>query len=345
MTTETDVFKVKKSSYSRRLAKQSGNRRNKKEVKKEPKKEDNNSVDENNIKNKNELKSEDDLNVIWIKSEEIKETEPKEELKIFAGDQIESDDEYEAEEYRNNEPFHHFRGALERGVIPDAKTIYELKKKRQMARDIEELIIPIEDDDKYEESDSRVVREDDDDKSDDEDDERISFAINKDNIERERQREAFLKAQEEDEDQSDKESESEDELDRWEREQIKKGVRMPVVQMLSQEQAANRAVTGLFVDNLSVVDMDIDRPFSRPKKSTSIPSKVLNFHKNKNPITLEEVVDRVGQQLKILKESIAFNERQVVTLTADFNESKQQIERLSQKRQQLIERADKEGQH
>ena len=337
MFTETDVFKVRKSSYSRRLAKQTDGRKKKRDVKKETNGVNNTIVDENKIKTENQNK--DDLNVIWIKSEEIKEnkTQPKEELKIFAGDQIESDDEYEneAEEYRNNEPFHHFRGALERGVIPDAKTIFELKKQRQLARDIDELIIPLADDDNYDDlSDSRMIRDDDNDKSDDdEDDQRISFAINRDNIEREKAREAFLIAQEENEDQSDREEdESEDELDRWEREQIKKGVRMPVIHMLSQEQASNRAISGLFVDNLNIVDMDIDRPFAKPKKS--IPSRILN--KNKYSITLEEVVKRVEQHLQSLKDSIAANERQVVTLTANLNQSKQEIERLSIKRNELI---------
>ncbi|CAG2171432.1 unnamed protein product, partial [Oppiella nova] len=256
---ESDVFKVKKSSYSRRLANQRENRvKKKRDVKKEVKtNEENQTVDENKDKNR------DDLNVIWIKSKEIKEepkSPPKEEMKIFSGDQIESDSEYEdnePEEYKSNEPFHHFRGALERGVIPDAKTIYELKKQRQMARDIDELIIPLADDDRYEESDSRVIRDDDNDRSDedDDDDERISFAINRDNIERQKAKEAFLMAQEEEEeakDMSRSESESsEDEIDRWEREQIRKGVRMPVIQMLNQEQASSRAISGLFIDNMN----------------------------------------------------------------------------------------------
>ncbi|CAG2113267.1 unnamed protein product, partial [Medioppia subpectinata] len=112
---ECDVFKVKKSSYSRRMANQKDNQKKKKD----PKKEKVKPIEEDN---ENGNRNRDDLNVIWIKSKEFKEekSSPKEEIKIFAGDQIESDSEYEdeePEEYKSNEPYHHFRGALERGVI------------------------------------------------------------------------------------------------------------------------------------------------------------------------------------------------------------------------------------
>src|SRR5688572_21345975 len=111
---ESEVFKVKKSSYSRRLAKQlDRNRKNKDKEKVEKKETKNNNTD-------------DDMKVIWVKSEDISaKPEPKPELKILTGDDIEDE---ECDEYTSNEPFYHFRGALERGVIPDAKTIYALKK-------------------------------------------------------------------------------------------------------------------------------------------------------------------------------------------------------------------------
>ena len=75
---------------------------------------------------------------------------------------------------------HQFRNAVERGCIPDAKVIYELKKQRQkLARTANEDFIPIENID--EEDRSRLVRndddDDDDDKSDDDDDDNESDRI------------------------------------------------------------------------------------------------------------------------------------------------------------------------
>ncbi|XP_054163927.1 PAX3- and PAX7-binding protein 1-like [Oppia nitens] len=344
---EGDVFKVRKSSYSRRLAKQTENKTKKKDIKKEIKKEkiedednNNNSYDKTYDKNKN------DLNVVWIKSKEIKEEtieeKPKEATKIFAGDQIESESEYEEEEeYRSNEPFHHFRGALERGVIPDAKTIYELKKQRQMARDIDDLIIPINEEDRYEEQmiGSRMVRDDDNDKSDDddEDDKRICFSINQKELERVKNREAFLIAQEENDNPSSRSgSESDDELDRWEREQIKKGVRMPVVQILTQEQASSRAISGLFIDDTRVMDMDIDRP-NRHKKSNSIPSKILN--QTKSSITMDDILERVRNKLTEIKSYTEGNERQLNTMTVEADQLRDRLRQLSQKREELTNRS------
>jgi GC-rich sequence DNA-binding factor len=330
--TECNIFKVKKSSYSRRLAKQS---------EKSKKRSDNKNKEIKNEKNfdKNDNKTNDELNVIWIKSEEINnKQETKEDIKILTGDEINEDLYEEEDEYKSNEPFHHFRGALERGVIPDAKTIYALKKQRQMARDVDEFI-PLDDDEKYEDNrDSRIVRDDDNDKSDDddEDNERISFAINKDNIEREKAREAFLFAQEEEDD--DRKEESEDELERWEREQIKKGVRMPSIQLISQEQASNLAISGqfsrqtLFSDNLTVVNMDIDKPIET-KKSSSIPSSILA--KSKSNVSSEDVSERIRNKLLKIKESLEYHERQIVNLTADMNVSKEVIDSCSDKSPKL----------
>ena len=315
---EEDVFKIKKSSFSRRMAKQlerqkrKNNNSNNKELieEKELKKEssnEKNKLEEVKIENKD-----DELNVIWIKSKPI---ETNNELPVIISDdeeddQIESDDE----QYEKNESFPEFRGALQRGVIPDAKTIYVLKKQRQMAREAADFIA-LEDDQNYDERyDENEKLENDRSDDDDEDDQRISFAVNKDQNEKEKIKEAFYLAQEEDQ-ENDVKEESDDELDRWERQQIKKGVGMPSIRLLNQEQITEGT-------NL----MEIENQDFKSKKQL-IPSYILS--RNKNKLTIEEVYSKLSDKLMSLMESCESHKRQLNNLNNQIDFTKNHLKKVN----------------
>lgn len=241
-----DVFKVKKSSYSRRFAKQAEKEKKKQQQSAENRKENKAeakpskaaaNVDDKATSLKGEsirkrmererLKTEEELNVVWVKSETIKAKEEPQVIEIPAEDPF-SDDSADEE---NGAPT--FRSALVRGVIPDAKTIYALKKQRQQRRDADEFI-PLQSGDRDNESDdddrleamNKKMDEDD----DDDEDGRIEFVgLEKGELEKEKEREAFYDAQQEhnnDDNVSgdDGHDSGEDEMTRWEREQIQRGL-------------------------------------------------------------------------------------------------------------------------
>ncbi|XP_046404390.1 PAX3- and PAX7-binding protein 1 [Ischnura elegans] len=118
---------------------------------------------------------------------------------------------------------------LQSGRIPDAAMIHAARKRRQMAREMGGDYIPVDDTKRYENEKSRLVREDDNDVSDDEgedgnlDGERLKFSVPTASADREKRREAIFAAQEaagsEESDRGDDE-----ELEKWESQQIRKGV-------------------------------------------------------------------------------------------------------------------------
>ena len=218
------------------------------------------------------------------------------------------------EQYEKNESFPEFRGALQRGVIPDAKTIYVLKKQRQMAREAADFIA-LEDDQNYDERyDENEKLENDRSDDDDEDDQRISFAVNKDQNEKEKIKEAFYLAQEEDQENYVKE-ESDDELDRWERQQIKKGVGMPSIRLLNQEQITEGT-------NL----MEIENQDFKSKKQL-IPSYILS--RNKNKLTIEEVYSKLSDKLMSLMESCESHKRQLSNLNNQIDFTKNHLKKVN----------------
>ncbi|KAH3737767.1 hypothetical protein DPMN_044361, partial [Dreissena polymorpha] len=102
------------------------------------------------------------------------------------------------------------------GEIPDATTIHQIRKQRQMAREAGDFM-PLDDTVKYENSKSQLVREDDNDKSDDDEDERIDFTTNTGALDRQKMRDNFLRAEHGSDEGSDQERE-------WEEQQIRMGV-------------------------------------------------------------------------------------------------------------------------
>ncbi|XP_013387497.1 PAX3- and PAX7-binding protein 1 [Lingula anatina] len=199
---EGEVFKVKKPSHSRRVAKQ---------LKKERKKE---KEEQEKIETKE-------------KEQELKK-EKTEDGDIYSGDDMDVDSNGEDSEgdkpKRSGGGAHVFKAVLERGEIPDAHLIHMARKRRQMAREMGD-VIPLDDTVKVEKANSRLVRDDENDVSDEEE-ERIDFTVNTLAKERQKIKDDFLAA-EHGSDDSDHERE-------WEEQQIRKGVSLPQIQSNQQ---------------------------------------------------------------------------------------------------------------
>ena len=300
-----DVFKVKKSNQSRRIAKQveKDRRKNNGEVKKENK--------EYLVKKKPEIKEEnpeqsvrkrmeqerpkkDELNVVWVKSESVRIPTPPI-IDIPAEDPF-SDDSADEDES------HPFRSALARGVIPDAKTIYELKKQRQMRRDADEFIPLAKDSDKLDDDEFNMndTKGDDDDEEDEDD--RIEFrGLDKDD-EDEKNREAIFSAQDEQ-----NIADADNELSRWEREQIRKALGSQSVQ--------------------ETVDLAPKARKSK-KRNTQIPDFIVN--RGTHPKTsLDDLSRRLKQSLKDSQEQLAQYERQLVTLGIESKQANDEVKVFS----------------
>lgn len=265
---ETEVFKLKKSNYSRRLAKQREKERKKKDT---------------NFSSSNVKHSPPDIKIIdTIKRSDKK---PKESWDVLAGNDAE-DMEVESDEERNP-----FQNVLQSGVIPDAATIYAMKKHRQMAREMGDFI-PVEDPEKEDESKSRLIRDDNDDDDDDDEPSRINFTVNTGAVERQKIRETFLSLQDVESNQL--ENEDAAELERWEREQIKKGVGVTQVGPLDVAQASEAQLY-----SYQQVDMRYTTNNSPSVQSQPIPSILLEHREIS--LTTSDIKARIEKRLNSLK--------------------------------------------
>ncbi|KAF7992159.1 hypothetical protein HCN44_001484 [Aphidius gifuensis] len=217
-----EVFKVKKSSRSKKLMKQLDHER---KIKK--KGEEKLQVDSEahvSIKNDNDLEIKTDDLVVKIKN-----TGPlilNGRAAVVAGK-----DDYDSDEEENSSR-HTFKSAksdsmrflLESGCIPDAAMIHAARKKRQKARELGHDFIPIEEPKEEKTTKSRLVREEDHDRSDDDcSQDRMDMTVNTEARDKEKRREAFLASQIPIK-LSDDESEHCNEEEEWEAQQIRKGV-------------------------------------------------------------------------------------------------------------------------
>ncbi|XP_053593178.1 PAX3- and PAX7-binding protein 1 [Microplitis demolitor] len=219
-----EVFKVKKSSRSKKLMKQLDHERRKK--KGEEKMQVDSEQANMSIKRDNDLEIKTDDLVVKIKN-----TAPlilNGRAALVAGkDDYTSDEEDDsaAPKFRKNftktDPMKLF---LESGCIPDAAMIHAARKKRQKARELGTDFIPVEEVQTEEKGKSRLIREEDHDRSDDDEShERMDMTVNVEARDKEKRREAFLASQAPIK-MSDDESEHGNEEEEWEAQQIRKGV-------------------------------------------------------------------------------------------------------------------------
>lgn len=307
-----DVFKVKKSSVSRRFAKQAERERkkqqqqaeNRKENKVQPK-EKNADADDKPIEKSESIRKrmereraakDEELNVVWVKSESMKSQQPS----VI---DIPAEDPFSDESADEDDGGPTFRPGSLRGVIPDAKTIYALKKQRQQRRDADEFI-PLQaskddDDDRFDDSDDKKMDEDD----DEDEDGRIGFVgLNNNDTDIEKNREAFYQAQEDDD--AGEGHDSGDELARWEREQISRGL----AGQQNQEMASAEA------DEVA------------RRRATEIPSHISRGPRP--PVNLELLCNQLRDRLSQSQETLEKLERDLVHIGVESMQAEDEVHEL-----------------
>ncbi|XP_077198686.1 PAX3- and PAX7-binding protein 1 [Paroedura picta] len=210
-----EVFKVKKSSYSKKIVKLLKREYKEDLEKSKIKVESNSSADaEQSVDKTGQTKD-------TIQEDGTANSEQGEE-------EMEVESEKEEEKPKTAGAFSSALSSLNvlrPGEIPDAAFIHAARKKRQMARELGDFL-PLDNDP----GKGRLVREDENDASDDEDDDekrRIVFSVKEKS---QRQKIAEEIGIEGSDDEALVAGEQDEELSRWEQEQIRKGINIPQVQ-------------------------------------------------------------------------------------------------------------------
>ncbi|KAI1307217.1 hypothetical protein HDE_00820 [Halotydeus destructor] len=309
---DVDVFKVKKSSRSRRILKQLEKQKKQSEENvSKPKQEDNfeklkqeqeTGISVRKLMEKKKESEKKELEVVWVKSEEVKQarTAP-------SAIEIPAEDPFSDDSGDESETEHIFRRGFQRGAIPDAKTIYELKKQRQSARDNDE-IIPISTNNKeefttnYGLSDSKVEEDDDD---EDDEDGRIDFQVE--------QQTDFQKSRDEFQSQVEivdlDNEDSDDEMERWEREQIRKGLGA----QSSNLPSSSRTFNPLLDDN------------QLESAATQIPEHV---SRSKKKVDFDTIIHKLESDLNERKENVNRHQRRLVEIGIETMQSEEEISEM-----------------
>ncbi|XP_059152632.1 PAX3- and PAX7-binding protein 1-like [Physella acuta] len=321
---DTEVFKIKKSSHSRRIAKQM-----KKEKKGKDQGDDWNghNLDDDEYEDRVDKNNED--MICRRRQEEEEEAEEKirklrEEFRTLNGEEAEDLDDSDDDGQKT------FKAMLARGEIPDAKTIHFIRKQRQMARETDSFIPLDESEVKSNKSTARLVRDDDNDKSDDEEDERVDFAVDKAARERQQMRDDFLAAEHGSDDDSDQERE-------WENQQIRKAVSLQIpgvdVPTVSNDGSTSTGVnfyslsSSIRVSPTSTLRPDELKPFSALSKSQNI-----------SDITIESVRKRLEERLTTMDTVYRGHKLELDKTLSNIEDAKDSIESCEQRAPDLEKR-------
>ena len=309
---ESEVFKVKKSKESRRLAKKLEQERKRKVAIDEKRSDGDGSFDQR--------QDDADEKLAALRAE----------LSKMAGDDDEVLDEDDIDSVGSGsvkkEPVtnSNVRTGISDISIPDAATIHAARKRREMARQTEQDFIPLDDTKKYEghfASTGRLVREDENDVSDDDSEEgAITFSVARKRgfpaLDRRREVEAALANQELDE-KSDNEEVEDEELKRWEDEQIRKGVKGVSVPLVQQELLQTTNVTNSpyqqpYTENQSsVFQLAQGQPYSYGTGYAEMhtngnqiygPTITANSLQSRHAVSVDMICDKMKQQLGSLQE-------------------------------------------
>ena len=309
-TDEGEVFKVRKSKESRRLAKKIEQERKKKEKiggETEAKKNDG-SLDQGQ-----DVDTDEKLAALRAELSQITREGEDDEV----DDDIESVGSGSVKEPAANSSI---RTDFS---IPDAATIHAARKRREMARQTEQDYIPLDDTKKYEgqfASKGRLVREDENDVSDDEgEDGPITFSVARKTgfpaLDRRREVEAALANQELEEKSDDEEAEDDEESKLWEDEQIRKGVRgvsAPLVQTeLPQTTEVTNSYQHPYAENHPSVFQISEQPYTYGAGYTGVHTNgnqtygltlASNSPQSRHAVTVDMICDKMKQQLATLQE-------------------------------------------
>ncbi|XP_021533757.1 PAX3- and PAX7-binding protein 1 isoform X2 [Neomonachus schauinslandi] len=313
-----EVFKVKKSSYSKKIVKL---------LKKEYKE------DLEKSKIKTELNSSADNEPPLDKTGHVKDTSQEDGVIIseHGEDEMDMESEKEEEKPKAGGAFSNALSSLNvlrPGEIPDAAFIHAARKKRQMARELGDFT-PHD----SEPGKGRLVREDENDASDDEDDDekrRIVFSVKEKS---QRQKIAEEIGIEGSDDDALVAGEQDEELSRWEQEQIRKGINIP------QVQASQPTEVNMYYQN-TYQTMPYGSSYGIPYSYTAYGSSDAKSQKTDNtvpfktpsnemtPVTIDLVKKQLKDRLDSMKELHKTNRQQHEKHLQSRVDSTRAIERL-----------------
>lgn len=310
VTDDSEVFKVRKSKESRRLAKKIEQERKKKEKVGE---EANTKKNDGSFE---QVADDADEKLAALRAELSQITRE--------GDDDDADDDDDSVGSGSvKEPVNNSSVKTDFS-IPDAATIHAARKRREMARQTEQEYIPLDDTKKYEgqfASTGRLVREDENDVSDDEGEEGpITFNVARKRgfpaLDRRREVEAALANQELEEKSDNEEAEDDEELKLWEDEQIRKGVKgasAPLVQteLPQTTEMTNSLYQQQYTEDTPSVFQISQQPYTfgtgyadmqtnghQSYGLTVAPSSLQSRH----AVTVDMICDKMKQQLATLQE-------------------------------------------
>nr|XP_034971528.1 PAX3- and PAX7-binding protein 1 isoform X2 [Zootoca vivipara] len=314
-----EVFKVKKSSYSKKIVKL---------LKKEYKE------DLEKSKTKPETNSLADAEQSADKTGQVKDAiqEDGAANSEQGEEEMEVESEKEEEKPKAGGAFSNTLSSLNvlrPGEIPDAAFIHAARKKRQMARELGDFL-PLDSDP----GKGRLVREDENDASDDEDDDekrRIVFSVKEKS---QRQKIAEEIGIEGSDDEALIAGEQDEELSRWEQEQIRKGINIPQVQASQPAEVNN-----LYYQN-TYHTMPYGSSYGIPYTYAAYGSSETKSHKTDNtipfktpsnemtPVTIDLVKKQLKDRLDSMREFHKANQQQHEKHLQRRDESTKAIERL-----------------
>ncbi|XP_005112258.1 PAX3- and PAX7-binding protein 1 [Aplysia californica] len=333
---ETEVFKVKKSSHSRRIAKQM--KKERRDKGKDPLNNGN-----GNGKEKEGASDSDDGEAQGKRDHAYRKQRKNEEDEARAEDKLRKlreefrtlngEDAEEAEDSDDGDGQKTFKAMLARGEIPDAKTIHFIRKQRQMARETDNFIPINEPEEKSSKSSTaRLVRDDDNDKSEDEEDQRVDFSVNNAARERQQLRDNFLAAEQGSDEDSDQERE-------WENQQIRKAVslQIPGVELLpSTTVSDNNSNVSFYSSTQTTAAAGAELPASSSDELK--PFSALSKFQNASEITIESVRKRLQERLSIMDTVYRTHKLELERTLSDSADTRDSIENCQQSAPQLEDR-------
>ncbi|NXY81024.1 PAXB1 protein, partial [Alcedo cyanopectus] len=314
-----EVFKVKKSSYSKKIVKQ---------LKKEYKE------DLEKSKVRTEVNSPTDVEPPLEKTGQIKDVGQEDGTanSEHGEEEMEVESEKEEEKPKAGGAFSSALSSLNvlrPGEIPDAAFIHAARKKRQMARELGDFT-PVD----SEPGKGRLVREDENDASDDEDDDekrRIVFTVKEKS---QRQKIAEEIGIEGSDDEALVAGEQDEELSRWEQEQIRKGINIPQVQPSQPAEVNNMYYQNTYQTLSYGSSYGIPYTYAAYGSSETKSQKTDNtvpFKTPSNemtPVTIDLVKKQLKDRLDSMKELHRANRQQYEKHQQSREDSTKAIERL-----------------
>ncbi|VDN01620.1 unnamed protein product [Thelazia callipaeda] len=235
------------------------------------------------------------------------------------------------------------------GEIPDAKAVYEARKKRERMRLIgSNGEIPLDDVQRLKDKSvarSRLIREDENDVSD-EDSEVNRFyslkSIAAEEDQRRRDEQMDFLAHEGEDNEGDHEH-SDEEVTRWEREQMKKGVSSHKVEMLERERAKMEAVMKAIKSGMELTSesreqlpMEMDIDFSN-SETLSVPY-LERIPEETGTVSLDEILMQLKKRITDGKESVNFRESECEKVSKQIQENEEIIQKLEMEEPRINER-------